>query len=100
MGVGQGRADLGMTVRELGPENGATMVEEGLKIELGKQGVFVTSLQELYNWGRRSSMHEPAQSSITASGWPQRRSSIPTTLPVDCRRRGSSQRRVTSRGPA
>ena len=31
-------------------------VEEGLKIELGKQGVFVTSLQELYNWGRRSSI--------------------------------------------
>jgi NADH-quinone oxidoreductase subunit B len=31
-------------------------MEEGLKIELGKQGVFVTSLQELYNWGRRSSV--------------------------------------------
>jgi NADH-quinone oxidoreductase subunit B len=30
--------------------------DEGLKIELGKQGVFVTSLQELYNWGRRSSV--------------------------------------------
>jgi NADH-quinone oxidoreductase subunit B len=32
------------------------MVDENLKIELGKQGVFVTSLQELYNWGRRSSI--------------------------------------------
>ena len=32
------------------------MVEEGLKIELGKQGVFVTTIQELYNWGRRSSI--------------------------------------------
>ncbi len=31
-------------------------VDEGLKIELGKQGIFVTSLQELYNWGRRSSV--------------------------------------------
>src|ERR1700690_2056396 len=31
-------------------------VDEGLKIELGKQGVFVTTLQELYNWGRRSSV--------------------------------------------
>jgi NADH-quinone oxidoreductase subunit B len=31
-------------------------VEEGLKIELGKQGVIITSLQELYNWGRRSSV--------------------------------------------
>ncbi|MGC9157892.1 MAG: NADH-quinone oxidoreductase subunit B [Terracidiphilus sp.] len=31
-------------------------VEEGLKIELGKQGVFVTTMEELYNWGRRSSV--------------------------------------------
>jgi NADH-quinone oxidoreductase subunit B len=31
-------------------------VEEGLKIELGKQGVFVTTIEELYNWGRRSSV--------------------------------------------
>jgi NADH-quinone oxidoreductase subunit B len=35
----------------------ATMpVDENLKIELGKQGVFVTTMQELYNWGRRSSI--------------------------------------------
>jgi NADH-quinone oxidoreductase subunit B len=27
-----------------------------LKIELGKQGVFVTTIEELYNWGRRSSI--------------------------------------------
>jgi len=32
------------------------MVEAGLKIELGKQGVFVTTIEELYNWGRRSSI--------------------------------------------
>ena len=32
------------------------MVEEGLKIELGKQGIFVTTIEELYNWGRRSSI--------------------------------------------
>jgi NADH-quinone oxidoreductase subunit B len=31
-------------------------VEEGLKIELGKQGIFVTTIEELYNWGRRSSV--------------------------------------------
>ena len=31
-------------------------VDDGLKIELGKQGIVVTSLQELYNWGRRSSV--------------------------------------------
>jgi NADH-quinone oxidoreductase subunit B len=32
------------------------MVEAGLKIELGKQGIFVTTIEELYNWGRRSSI--------------------------------------------
>jgi NADH-quinone oxidoreductase subunit B len=32
------------------------MVEADLKIELGKQGVFVTTIEELYNWGRRSSI--------------------------------------------
>ena len=31
-------------------------VDEGLRSELQKQGVFLTSLQELYNWGRRSSI--------------------------------------------
>ena len=31
-------------------------MDEGLKIELGKQGVFVTTIQELYNWGRRNSV--------------------------------------------
>jgi len=30
--------------------------DDGLKIELGKQGVFVTTIEELYNWGRRSSI--------------------------------------------
>ena len=31
-------------------------VDEGLKIELGKQGIFVTTIEELYNWGQRSSI--------------------------------------------
>jgi NADH-quinone oxidoreductase subunit B len=31
-------------------------VDENLKIELGKQGIVVTTIQELYNWGRRSSV--------------------------------------------
>jgi NADH-quinone oxidoreductase subunit B len=31
-------------------------VDESLKIELGKQGVFVTTIEELYNWGRRNSV--------------------------------------------
>jgi NADH-quinone oxidoreductase subunit B len=31
-------------------------VDEKLKSELGKQGIVVTSLQELYNWGRKGSI--------------------------------------------
>jgi NADH-quinone oxidoreductase subunit B len=31
-------------------------VDEGLKIELGKQGVLVTTIEELYNWGRKNSV--------------------------------------------
>jgi NADH-quinone oxidoreductase subunit B len=31
-------------------------MDQNLKIELGKQGVFVTTIEELYNWGRRSSV--------------------------------------------
>jgi NADH-quinone oxidoreductase subunit B len=31
-------------------------VDNELKIELGKQGIFVTTIEELYNWGRRSSV--------------------------------------------
>ena len=31
-------------------------VDGELKIELGKQGIFVTTIEELYNWGRRSSI--------------------------------------------
>jgi NADH-quinone oxidoreductase subunit B len=42
--------DLALT-----PE-GFAMIDEGLKSELQKQGVYVTSLQELYNWGRANSV--------------------------------------------
>jgi len=31
-------------------------MDEALKAELSKQGIFTTSLQELYNWGRKSSI--------------------------------------------
>jgi NADH-quinone oxidoreductase subunit B len=31
-------------------------MDQNLKIELGKQGIFVTTIEELYNWGRRSSI--------------------------------------------
>jgi NADH-quinone oxidoreductase subunit B len=43
--------------QKTGSNTGAAMaVDEGLKIELGKQGVVVTTIEELYNWGRRSSI--------------------------------------------
>ena len=32
------------------------MIDEGLKNELQKHGVFTTSLQDLYNWGRKNSV--------------------------------------------
>jgi NADH-quinone oxidoreductase subunit B len=31
-------------------------MDEQLKVELSKQGIFATSLQELYNWGRKNSL--------------------------------------------
>src|SRR5512142_2291420 len=31
-------------------------MDEGLRSELQKQGIWVTSMQELYNWGRKSSI--------------------------------------------
>jgi NADH-quinone oxidoreductase subunit B len=31
-------------------------MDEKLKNELGKQGIFATTLEEMYNWGRRSSL--------------------------------------------
>ena len=32
------------------------MIDEALKSELGRQGIVATSLQELYNWGRKNSL--------------------------------------------
>ena len=42
----------------IGPdaESERVPIEEGLKSELAKQGVVATSLQELYNWGRKNSL--------------------------------------------
>src|SRR6266446_5992598 len=31
-------------------------MDEGLRSELSKQGIFTTSLQDLYNWGRKNSV--------------------------------------------
>ena len=33
-----------------------SQIDEGLKSELQKSGIFVTTLEGLYNWGRRSSI--------------------------------------------
>jgi NADH-quinone oxidoreductase subunit B len=32
------------------------MIEEGLRNELSRQGIVATSMQELYNWGRKNSL--------------------------------------------
>src|SRR3954462_2669872 len=34
----------------------ATGIDEGLRNELQRQGIWVTSMQELYNWGRKNSI--------------------------------------------
>ncbi len=31
-------------------------IDEGLRSELQRQGVWVSSMQELYNWGRKNSI--------------------------------------------
>ncbi len=55
MGLGQRRFNLGVNVSI--EEKGIRMaVEDKLKIELGKQGVFVTTVNEIYNWGRKNSV--------------------------------------------
>ena len=40
----------------MGLTKNASAVEEGLKGELRKKGIVVTTIEELYNWGRRSSI--------------------------------------------
>src|SRR6201987_4959474 len=32
------------------------MIDEGLKNELQKQGIFTTTIQDMYNWGRKNSV--------------------------------------------
>ncbi len=44
MGLAKGGLDLGMTM------------DPQLKSELSRQGIFTTTLEEVYNWGRRSSV--------------------------------------------
>lgn len=50
MGLGKGSADMGVN------EGLNTGMDQNLKMELGKQGIVVTTIQELYNWGRKNSV--------------------------------------------
>jgi NADH-quinone oxidoreductase subunit B len=34
----------------------ASAIDEGLRNEMQRQGVWVVSMQEIYNWGRRNSL--------------------------------------------
>jgi NADH-quinone oxidoreductase subunit B len=40
----------------LQPTSAPPSVDEGLRSELSKQGVFTTTIEELYNWGRKNSV--------------------------------------------
>ena len=40
----------------LGADKMSDEIDEGLRGELQKQGIWVTSMQDLYNWGRRNSI--------------------------------------------
>ncbi|MBI4430341.1 MAG: NADH-quinone oxidoreductase subunit B [Candidatus Omnitrophica bacterium] len=40
----------------MGLASGSPTVDQGLKSELEKEGVVLTTLEQLYNWGRRSSI--------------------------------------------
>src|ERR1039458_9437046 len=63
LGVAEGSADVEMKTRTGQWSDGImtnrstlhSAVDEGLKSELQKQGVYTTSLEELYNWGRATS---------------------------------------------
>jgi NADH-quinone oxidoreductase subunit B len=45
-----------LKVRSLGGMTANTEMDEGLRSELSKQGVFTTTLEDLYNWGRKNSV--------------------------------------------
>jgi NADH-quinone oxidoreductase subunit B len=66
MGMAERRIDLGMTVSRNGTRSGAPDIgreerngppmDQKLKIELSQQGIVTTTLEELYNWGRKNSV--------------------------------------------
>jgi NADH-quinone oxidoreductase subunit B len=65
VGMAERRADLGMTASRNQTQSSASDVQQkqkdfqmdqNLKIELSKQGIVTTTLEELYNWGRKNSV--------------------------------------------
>src|SRR5260370_41097758 len=69
VGMAERRVDLGMTVSRNETQSSASNVQQGkqngfpmdqtdqkLKIELSQQGIVTTTLEELYNWGRKNSV--------------------------------------------
>jgi NADH-quinone oxidoreductase subunit B len=66
MGMAERRIDLGMMVSRNGTQSGdpdlgreernCPPMDQKLKIELSQQGIVTTTLEELYNWGRKNSV--------------------------------------------
>lgn len=66
MGMAERRIDLGMTANRSGTQSGIRgigleernghLIDQKLKIELSQQGIIATTLEELYNWGRKNSV--------------------------------------------
>ena len=90
-------------------------IDEGLRSELQRQGIWVTSMQELYNWGRKNSIW-PLQFGLAccaiemiataASRYdiaPVRRRSLPTVAapgrPDDRGRHGDQENGAANRAP-
>src|SRR5262245_27556111 len=52
MGLAEGGADVDVN----GRRGSIGLMDEGLRSELSKQGIFTTTLEDLYNWGRKNSL--------------------------------------------
>ena len=54
LGMEQGMSGMGKVMERSSPMT--ETIDQGLQSELQKQGIWVTSMQDLYNWGRRNSI--------------------------------------------
>ena len=88
--LGRTGLGLGQRVFKLG-EVMAQQIDEGLRSELQKQGIWVTSIQELYNWGRRNSIWPLLQRRTGLLGYRAMASSFSSTMPTD----GRGERRTS-----